>query len=221
MVKFLDRLGFRKKTNFAPVTPYKPLKKDEPYTTPYAPPPPRAPAPKPPTIQELPPSQMNLSSYVNVEQQPPYINSHFDPYAPGSAPRPTAYSPPPKKPSQPTPPGNLPLYRAPGQRVTPEELRELREQIRQRYQLDVQVWGMRYLRERDRDIVQEKIKRADALLDKIRRTVISWDKQEFWDPHTRDYEKFREIKRRVCSPGKRDWTNHPPWEEQSVGSRLF
>lgn len=132
-----------------------------------------------------------------------------------------AYSPPPVSPTKQIVPGDLPLYRARGQRVTPDELRELREQIRQRYELDVELWGMRYYRERDRDVVEKAIRRADALLDKIRRTAVSYDKPEFWDLYTQDYERFREIKGRICSPGKRHWATHPPWEEQSIGTRLF
>ncbi|KIW07009.1 uncharacterized protein PV09_01904 [Verruconis gallopava] len=106
-------------------------------------------------------------------------------------------------------PGDLPLERSPGQKITPEELRELRELIRQRYELDLQIWSERFLRPRDRDITEEKIRKADALLNKIRRTVITWDSPEYFE--SQDYKVFQEVARRIHLSGKRDWIKDPPW----------
>jgi hypothetical protein len=135
------------------------------------------------------------------------ITVHYD-----RPPIPTSPAPSmPSRPSRQPPPGDLPLERAAGTKITPEELRDLREMIRQRYQLDVQIWSERFLRERDRDITQAKIKQAEALMTKIRRTVITWNKPEYFEHGTGDYESFQEISRRIHSPGKRDWVNEPPW----------
>jgi hypothetical protein len=91
--------------------------------------------------------------------------------------------------------------------------------IRQRYQLDVQIWGERFLRERDRDVTEVKIRKADALMNKIRRTVIAWNDPQYFSPYTGDYEAFQEIARRIHSPGKRDWVNEPPWMATSDAGR--
>jgi hypothetical protein len=117
----------------------------------------------------------------------------------------------PRRDPQPPAPGDLPLARAPGEKITPEELRDLREMIRQRYQLDVQIWSERFLRERDRDITEAKIKKADALMNKIRRTVITWNDPQYFKHGTGDYEAFQEVARRIYSEGKRDWVAEPPW----------
>lgn len=111
-----------------------------------------------------------------------------------------------------SPPGDMPAFRAKGQKVIPEELRELRELIRHRYALDIEIWTLRNVRPRDRPVVEEKMRRADAALKKIRRIVLSLDSQEFFTS-PKDYSKFQEIKSRIMADGKRNWTQHPPWEE--------
>ena len=114
------------------------------------------------------------------------------------------------------PPGDLPAYRPAGKKVRPEELRELRELIRQRYQLDVVIWNMRWYSERDHDVVHEKMKKADALLSKIRRIISSMDSPEYFDTSKKDYEKFGQIRDRIMKGGKRNWKNHPPWEDVEI-----
>ncbi|OCK87387.1 uncharacterized protein K441DRAFT_701265 [Cenococcum geophilum 1.58] len=113
--------------------------------------------------------------------------------------------------------GDLPLSRTKGQKVTVEEFRELRELIRYRYALDVEIWGLRDVKPYSRDAVEERMRKADAALAKIQRTVNNLDKREFFSSHA-DYERLKEIKHRVLEPGKRDWRLHPPWEEREAGS---
>lgn len=108
------------------------------------------------------------------------------------------------------------MQREPGQKITAEELNDLADMVRQRYQLDIQIHSERFLRPRDRDITQAKIRKADALLCKIQRTVISWDKPEYFEHGTGDYEAFQEVAERVLKPGKRDWLNEPPWSNAAM-----
>jgi len=115
-----------------------------------------------------------------------------------------------------TAPGDLPLHREAGQKITAEELSELGDLIRKRYQLDIQIHSERFLRPRDRDITQAKIREADALLSKIGRTVLSWDRPDFFEQGTGDYEAFQEVAERVLRPGKRDWVTEPPWSAVAV-----
>lgn len=111
-----------------------------------------------------------------------------------------------------TPPGDMPTFRAKGQLVTAEELRSLGELIRQRYALDLEIWNLRNVRPRDRHLVEDKMKKADAALGKIRRVVQSFDSQDYFTSQS-DYAKLQEIKTRIMAEGKRNWMQDPPWGE--------
>jgi hypothetical protein len=102
--------------------------------------------------------------------------------------------------------------RAHGQKVGSEEVRELCELIRKRYALDVDIWSLRDARSRDRDAVWVLIRRADAALAKIQRTLDSWDREDLFDSH-QDWIKLQDIKKRMDAVGKRDWMNNPPWKD--------
>lgn len=96
--------------------------------------------------------------------------------------------------------------------VSPETLRELRELIRTRYELDVEIWGLRKVRKPDRPLVQEKMERSDAALEEIMNIVQAWDGTErSWTAG--EWEKAKEIVRRMETLGKRQWVGNPPWEE--------
>jgi hypothetical protein len=97
--------------------------------------------------------------------------------------------------------------------VSPETLMELRELLRARYQLDVEIWNLRKVRRPDRPIVQAKMAKSDALLEKIRIIVKAWDGTESsWTPH--EWKQAQEIQTRILADGKRIWTNNPPWNEE-------
>lgn len=109
-------------------------------------------------------------------------------------------------------PGDVPRARKQGQRVSPGELRDLRELIRQRYALDVEIWNLRHVQAYNRDVVVGKMWKADAVLAKIHRTVDSLDDRENF-PSDGDYQKFEAIKLKLWEDGKRNWGLNPPWQD--------
>lgn len=107
--------------------------------------------------------------------------------------------------------GDVPKSRSRGQKITPEEVRELRELIRKRYALDVEIWRLKDVKSFQRDYVREKMWRSDAALRRIQDTVESWNHRNYFRTD-RDWNKFQNIRDRVMENGKREWSNHPPWE---------
>jgi hypothetical protein len=96
--------------------------------------------------------------------------------------------------------------------VSPETLRELRELLRTRYELDIKIWNLRKVRKPDRPVVEEKMERSDAVLGEIMNIVQAWDGSESsWTPG--EWEQAQEIIRRIEAEGKREWAGNPPWEE--------
>jgi len=96
--------------------------------------------------------------------------------------------------------------------VSPETLRELRELLRTRYELDIKIWNLRKVRKPDRPVVEEKMERSDAVLGEIMNIVQAWDGSESsWAPG--EWEQAQEIVRRIEAEGKREWAGNPPWEE--------
>ncbi|KAI9855253.1 MAG: hypothetical protein M1813_000486 [Trichoglossum hirsutum] len=114
------------------------------------------------------------------------------------------------------PPGDLPKFLEPGRKITPEEIRDLGNLLRKRYELDVEIWGLRHVRPRDRPIVEEKMRKSDAILQKIRRTIDSWDRPDIFQSWG-DWAKLQEIKRRIEEDGKRHWASNPPWHDKDLG----
>ena len=105
--------------------------------------------------------------------------------------------------------GDIVVPRGPNQLVTKEELRELGELIRERYKLDMLLYNLRDKTSYEDDVIEENTIKANAALEKIKRLVNSFDRHDLFTDH-RDYEKLREIKRRIYEGGKRDWKKHPP-----------
>ena len=94
--------------------------------------------------------------------------------------------------------------------ILPDMLYGLRELIRTRYALDIEIWALRNIRQRDRDIVKRKMEIADAVLLKIFVIVRAWEGTErLWTNH--DWEKAKEIRSRLLAKGKRCWMDNPPW----------
>jgi hypothetical protein len=123
-------------------------------------------------------------------------------------------APPPK-------PGDLPVERSKRQKITSDEVRELRELIRQRYYLDIELWNLRDIKyySTNRRYIQGKMTQADAMLRKIKLKLDSWDKPEYWSSQI-EYQKFKEIKARIMAEGKRNWQEHPPWEEAEARKQI-
>jgi len=94
--------------------------------------------------------------------------------------------------------------------VQPEDIRNLGELIKKRYELDIEIWGLRNVGPRDRPVVEDLMRRSDAILSKIRRTISAWDIPDAFET-AEDWDKLKEIKRRIEAEGKRNWADHPPW----------
>jgi hypothetical protein len=95
--------------------------------------------------------------------------------------------------------------------VSPEKLRELRDLIRLRYELDVQIWNLRGVRKPDRPIVEEKMEKADSVLQAIEDTIRSWeDTRSSWTQE--EWDKIGDVFHRITLQNKRWWTKNPPWE---------
>ena len=111
------------------------------------------------------------------------------------------------RPSKPAPPKP---------RVTPEEIRALRDLIRQRYALDIQIWEKRNNTVFQRRLLNEKMKKADAALIDINRCLVDWNYPERFESREQ-YEKFQEIKHRIETGYKRKWQDEPPWVHIDTG----
>lgn len=97
------------------------------------------------------------------------------------------------------------------QMVSPDTLRNLRELIRERYELDVEIWSLRNVRRPDRWIVEDKMEKADAVLLKIFTIVHAWETtQGSWTEA--EWKQAKEIQNRILAEGKRWWAGNPPWE---------
>lgn len=128
------------------------------------------------------------------------------------------------------PPADLPKQRKLAQKVKPKEVRELCELVRKRYMFDLELHGLRQAHARDHKEIWPTIEKADATLHKIRRTVESWNKREFFESEY-DWDIFKDIRDRINLGGKRDWIADPPWsstekydhsaEETGEGSESF
>lgn len=115
-------------------------------------------------------------------------------------------------------PGDIPKALPPGRKVQPEDIRNLRELIRKRYALDIEIWDLRHVRLRDQYVVEDLMRRSDATLQKIYRTVCEWASPLAFDSQD-DWAKMQEIKRRIEEGGKRFWATNPPWNEQVLVDR--
>jgi hypothetical protein len=96
--------------------------------------------------------------------------------------------------------------------TSPEALRWLRDLIRTRYDLDMEIWSLRRARRPDRPVVEEKMKKADAILTEIYTMVRTWEENDkLWTPE--EWELAQDIKERILADGKRMWMENPPWNE--------
>jgi hypothetical protein len=95
--------------------------------------------------------------------------------------------------------------------ITAEDIRELRGMIRYRYGLDIEIWKQRDLKGHMRDNLKENMRRSDAALLTIRKTLQDWDRREFFATEE-EYRKFQEIKHRLMTGNKMNWEKNKPWE---------
>merc|ERR1711981_382080 len=94
--------------------------------------------------------------------------------------------------------------------TSPEALQHLRELVRQRYELDNEIWKHRKVRRADQPVLKAKMDQADALLQEIQGIVRGWriDGDAFDDAEAR---VAIEIRDRLLEDGKRNWAKQPPW----------
>jgi hypothetical protein len=96
--------------------------------------------------------------------------------------------------------------------TTPETLRGLRDLVRTRYELDMYIWSVKGARGPDRDIVKEKMEKADAVLMEIYTKVESWEEDEkVWT--AAEWALAQKVKERILAEGKRWWADMPPWND--------
>lgn len=96
--------------------------------------------------------------------------------------------------------------------TSPEALRGLRDLIRTRYALDMEIWSLKGVKRPDRPIVEERMGKADAVLEEIYNMVDTWEENDkVWTPQ--EWELARDIKARIQAGGKRVWKDNPPWNE--------
>lgn len=98
--------------------------------------------------------------------------------------------------------------------TTPKALRELRDLIRERYQLDIEIWNLKGARGPDRPIVQKMMDKADAVLFEILARVETWTENEgAWTED--EWKTAQVVRNRIMAHGKREWKDNPPWNEKS------
>ncbi|MCJ1344558.1 hypothetical protein MMC31_002761 [Peltigera leucophlebia] len=97
--------------------------------------------------------------------------------------------------------------------ASPETLRSLRELIRLKYQLDVEIWGLRGARRPDRWLVEQKMEKADAVLEEIMTMVRVWEHNTDGSWDAAEWERVQDIRRRLQTGGIRIWADSPLWSE--------
>jgi hypothetical protein len=175
------------------------------------------------------------TGYTNGYTQNPYVQNGFAPHGSGSSVTMPIPSPlkapmttitnifPSSNPSDPAPADTV-GKRDKGRKVSNVEIRDLRELARERYALDVRIWGLRDVLPAMRPAVYKDMVKADALMDRIVSLIKSMgeyhfkffskltmtDKREYFE-NERQWAAFSQIKQRILADGKRKWTQHAPW----------
>ncbi|MAD85019.1 MAG: hypothetical protein CL912_18830 [Deltaproteobacteria bacterium] len=97
--------------------------------------------------------------------------------------------------------------------ISPEALRELCDLIRTRYQLDVEIWGLKGTRGPNRPYVLTKMEKADEILTEVNTMVESWESNaSLWTEE--EWKVAQQIKQRIQLDGKKVWTGQGPWNER-------
>ena len=98
------------------------------------------------------------------------------------------------------------------QQAAPETLRDLRELIRNRYELDVKIWSMWHTRKPNRPYVQKDMDKADVIMEEILCLINAWGNTRDtarWSKE--EWEKVEIIRTKIREGGYRTWANNPPW----------
>lgn len=92
-----------------------------------------------------------------------------------------------------------------------ETLRDLRELIRSRYEMDVTIWSLRNARRPDKPIVHGHMDKADAIMDEILLMIEAWGDNSDGRWNEEEWAKVEIIRKKVRTGGYRTWTDNPPW----------
>jgi chromosome segregation ATPase len=89
-------------------------------------------------------------------------------------------------------------------------LRKLKDLIRQKYKLDVEIWRDRNSLRNNRPKVLKKMAQADQKLQDIIKSVTLWDNSTGLYSED-EWETAEIIRNRIFKDGKKVWANRPPW----------
>lgn len=96
---------------------------------------------------------------------------------------------------------------------SPETLRDLRELIRDKFELDVRIWGLRGARKPNRPIVEKKMEKSDGVMEEILYMVGLWgdNSDNRWSDE--EWERVELIRQKLHEGGHIKWaTSQKPWE---------
>lgn len=97
--------------------------------------------------------------------------------------------------------------------TSPESLYRLRELIRQRYQLDVKIWGMRNVMRSNHKVVINLGRESDAILQQIYDTIELFEESAF-QGHPREWQIASRIREGILRSKPRIWNGNPPWNDE-------
>ncbi|KAK5116992.1 hypothetical protein LTR62_006713 [Meristemomyces frigidus] len=99
------------------------------------------------------------------------------------------------------------------QNASKESVRQVRRLIREKYRLDIYLWGKRTVQKSVKPTIMEKCKKADDILKRIIFIVDDWTEELFDEGD--EWELAKMIKRGIPRPGDDHvlWETSPPWDK--------
>ncbi|KAK4552630.1 hypothetical protein LTR86_010274 [Recurvomyces mirabilis] len=98
------------------------------------------------------------------------------------------------------------------QNASVENVRHVRDLIREKYRLDIEIWSRRRRQVDARFKIEEETRKADAILEEIISIVSDWDNDIFDKPE--EWDMAEEIKNGIPKLDEPYvlWRNSPPWD---------
>ena len=103
--------------------------------------------------------------------------------------------------------------------VSPDAIRRLRQLMRERYRLDIDIWNKRGVLNANQEHVIDLGEKSDAVLQEIYSIVESWD-QSLFNGHPREWEIASRIKDQLAARKAKVWQGSPPWNDPDARSSL-